>query len=174
MAAESVLPYPHRRGEASGAVVGATLCLRPMQLTDLDAVAAIEARAYGYPWSPGVFRDCLRAGYVIRVAERGGVLAGYGIMSVAAGEAHLLNLCIDPECQGQGIASRLLADLLQIARVSRAALLFLEVRPSNTVARELYRRRGFECIGRRKRYYPAPQGREDALVLVKQLHGDNR
>ena len=169
MAADSHIQYPHPSGDTPGAVVAAALRLRPMQLTDLDAVVGIEARAYGYPWSAGVFRDCVRAGYVVRVVERAGVVLGYGIMSVAAGEAHLLNLCIEPAFHGRGLASHLLADLLQIARSSNAALLFLEVRPSNAAARELYRRRGFECVGRRKRYYPSPQGREDALVLVKRL-----
>ncbi len=143
--------------------------LRAMGLVDIASVVAIEARAYRYPWGFGVFRDCLRAGYVARVLERQDALVAYGIMSVAAGEAHLLNLCVDPDHHGQGLASRLLAHLMESARRGNAALLFLEVRPSNRAARELYRRRGFETIGRRKRYYPAPDGREDALVLAKHL-----
>ena len=148
---------------------GVDLSLRAMGLADVERVAAIEARAYGYPWSKGIFRDCLRAGYQCQLALDQGRVTGYGVMSVVGGEAHLLNLCIDPDRQRGGIGSLLLDHLIALACNSNAALLFLEVRPSNAAALGLYRRYGFERIGVRKRYYPATVGRENALILAFRL-----
>lgn len=143
--------------------------LRPMRESDLDAVMAIEVRAYPFPWTRGIFRDCLRAGYSMWVYERGGALLGYGVLSVAAGEAHVLNLCTAAGNEGVGLGHRMLATLLKIARGQRAQRVFLEVRPSNPRAIELYQRAGFNEIGRRPRYYPASAGREDAIVMAMEL-----
>lgn len=143
--------------------------LRPMQEADLEAVTDIEESAYAFPWTPGIFVDCLRVGYSCWVYERDGWPVGYGIMSVAAGEAHILNLCVEPGHQRQGIGRRLLEHLLALARTRQATVTFLEVRKSNRSAVELYRALGFKEIGRRPAYYPAQGGREDALVLSKAL-----
>jgi len=146
---------------------------RPMRPVDVEAVAAIEARAYEFPWSPGIFRDCLRAGYecwVLGAATQGPV--GYGVLSVAAGEAHILNVCVAPEAQGRGYGRRLLHRLVDLARWHRAERVFLEVRPSNAKAIVLYERTGFNEIGRRPNYYPARRGREDALVMAMELLPD--
>lgn len=144
---------------------------RAMSKKDLKAVVTIERRAYRFPWSKNVFADCLRAGYRCQVLQlepnRG--LAGYGVMSVAAGEAHLLNLCIDPDWAGRGLAKQLLNRLLELARLDRAQTLLLEVRPSNRRAVELYRSSGFCELGTRPNYYPAERGREDALLMAKSL-----
>lgn len=140
-----------------------------MAQADLDAVIAIEQRAYPNPWSVGIFRDCLRVGYDAWVIEEGGQLVGYGLLSVAAGEAHLLNLCIDPGHQGRGLARRLLDLLLRRAAARTARTVFLEVRPSNARALGLYRAAGFDVIGHRKDYYPDGAGREDAVVLSLDL-----
>lgn len=143
--------------------------LRPMREDDLEAVLAIEQRAYAFPWTRGIFRDCLAAGYPAWVLEQDGAVIGYGVLSVAADEAHVLNVCTAPEAQGRGHGRRLLRALLQVARARRAQRVFLEVRPSNAVAIALYHSEGFNEIGRRPRYYPAHDGREDAIVMGMEL-----
>lgn len=143
--------------------------IREMRQTDLVTVASIERGAYEFPWSPGIFRDCLLAGYTNLVLEQGRAVIGYGIMSVAAGEAHLLNLALERLARGQGHGRRLLDHLLDLARGAGVEGLYLEVRPSNRAALALYSRAGFEVIGRRRAYYRAIGGTEDAVVLVRRL-----
>lgn len=137
---------------------------RPMSLPDVAAVAAVERAAYPFPWSDGVFRDCVRVGYVCRVVEARGEVAGYGIMSFGAGEAHILNICVRNDLRGQGVGRRLMTYLLEQATDAYMQDVFLEVRPSNTVALTLYESMGFARVGLRKGYYQAVGGREDALV----------
>jgi len=143
--------------------------IRPLTLADLDAVMEIESRAYDFPWTQGIFRDCLRVGYCCWCYENDGIIQGYGVMSVAAGESHILNLTVRPELQRQGIGSRLLKHFLQLARRHGADTLMLEVRPSNRKAISLYEKLGFNEIGVRRNYYPAEDGREDALLLALSL-----
>ena len=145
------------------------LDFRPMRLADLDEVMAIEQRSYPYPWTRGIFHDCLHAGYSCWVCERQGIIQGYGIISVAAGESHLLNLCVRPESQRQGIGEKLLVHLISVARRHDAEIIFLEVRESNAGARRLYEKMGFNELGTRKDYYPAAEGREDASILARVL-----
>ena len=145
--------------------------LRPMREADLDVVVAIEHRAYDFPWSRGIFRDCLVAEYPAWVLVQEGAIVGYGVLSIAADEAHVLNVCTDPERQGRGHGRRMLRALLQVARGRGARRVFLEVRPSNAHAIALYHDEGFNEIGRRPRYYPAHGGREDALVMAMELLG---
>ena len=140
--------------------------IRSMSPVDLKAVAAVEQASYQFPWSQGIFRDCLLAGYQCLVLEIGGTISGYAIMSVAAGEAHILNLCVHPECQQRGCGRRLLNALLIKAQVLGVERVFLEVRPSNDVAIRLYRSAGFEQIGVRPSYYQASGGREDAVIFA--------
>ena len=141
-----------------------------MTPADLPAVSDIEASAYRFPWSEQVFRTCLGAGYACRVAAAEGRVRGYGILSLAADEAHLLNLCIDPAEQGRGWGGWLLRHLFGIARRRRAARMFLEVRPSNRTAVRLYEGHGFVHVGTRRGYYPAACGlREDARVYALSL-----
>ncbi|HEY0503640.1 MAG TPA: ribosomal protein S18-alanine N-acetyltransferase [Lysobacter sp.] len=140
-----------------------------MREDDLDAVHAIEIRAYEFPWTVGIFRDCLRADYPAWVMQQNGRIIGYFLMSMAAGEAHVLNICIAPAHQGAGHGRHLLRALMHIARGRGAERVFLEVRPSNTGAIALYHAEGFNEIGRRPRYYPAREGREDALVMAIEL-----
>ncbi len=147
----------------------AAVSMRPMRASDLDAVMAVEEAAYPYPWTRGIFQDCLNAGYGMWLHERQGAVLGYGVLSVAAGEAHILNLCTAPHCERQGLGQRMLQMLLQEARAQRAQRVFLEVRPSNPRACVLYERNGFNEIGRRPRYYPAATGREDAIVMAMEL-----
>ena len=143
--------------------------MRPMEVDDLPAVLTVENRAYSHPWSEGILRDCLRVGYSCWVCELGDELIGHAVLSVALGEAHLLNLCIDPDQQGRGAGRRLLHRMLRVARERNADTVFLEVRISNLVARGLYENNGFCEIGQRRDYYPADSGREDAIVYAKAL-----
>lgn len=145
-----------------------------MRERDLARVAEIERGAYEFPWSPGVFRDCLRVGYNCWVVEIGDEVQAYGIMSVAAGESHVLNLCVTPAWQGYGLGRRLLDKLLEVAGDHYAAVMMLEVRPSNPRALHLYESMGFSEIGVRRAYYPARNGREDALLLAIDLSVSHR
>lgn len=143
--------------------------VRAMQESDLGAVMDIETGSYDFPWTEGIFRDCLRVGYYCRVLEFDGVVAAYGIMSLGAGEGHVLNLCVNPEYRSQGLGRYILNHLLAYARSHRTRVAVLEVRCSNTTALALYEAMGFHKIGVRKGYYPAFGGREDALVLMLKL-----
>ena len=142
---------------------------RLMQEDDLACVVRIEQAAYQFPWSEAIFRDCLRAGYICWAVELEQRLIGYAVLLTAVGECHLLNLCIDPELQGKGYGRRLLAKMLEYAKDANANSAFLEVRPSNTFAVQLYASEGFNEIGIRKDYYPAAVGREDAVIFAKEL-----
>lgn len=143
--------------------------VRDMTHDDLAMVSDIERRSYEFPWSHGVFRDCLLAGYKSIVLLRDERVAGYGILSVAAGEAHILNLCVDPEFRSMGYGERLLDRLLSQARESAVQEVLLEVRPSNKTALALYRKKGFYQVANRPAYYQSHEGREDAAVLSKKL-----
>jgi len=145
------------------------LHFRPMQAADLEEIIAIERRSYPYPWTRLIFSDCLRVGYCCWVCERQGVIEGYGVTSIAAGESHLLNLCVRPESLQQGIGRKLLLHLISLARRQNAEMMFLEVRPTNHAARALYESMGFNELGSRREYYPAAHGREDALILARVL-----
>jgi ribosomal-protein-alanine N-acetyltransferase len=144
--------------------------LRAMQLDDLDTVVALETEAYEFPWTFGIFRDCLRAGYECWVLVQADAVIGYSILSVAAAEAHLLNICIASSEQGRGHGTRLVRRMIDLARWPHAERMFLEVRPSNVHAIALYDHIGFNEIGRRPNYYPAKRGREDAIVMAIELN----
>jgi ribosomal-protein-alanine N-acetyltransferase len=143
--------------------------IRPMHELDVPVIVAIEHSAYQFPWSEGIFRDCLRVGYVCRAIEVGGDIAGYGIMSIGAGEAHILNVCVREEYRGRGLARKVLLYLIDRARNAGMYEAFLEVRPSNLTAARLYHSLGFEQVGVRRGYYQATNGREDAAVLRRLL-----
>jgi len=143
--------------------------IRSMNELDIPTVAVIERAAYQFPWSEGIFRDCLRVGYVCRVIDVADDMGGYGIMSVGAGEAHILNVCIREEYRSRGLARRVLTYLLERARGAGMYAAFLEVRPSNLAAARLYQSMGFEQVGVRRGYYQATAGREDAAVLRRVL-----
>ena len=138
---------------------------RPMCIEDLDAICAIEQRIYPFPWTRGNFADSMIAGYACTVMECDAALIGYGVVALAAGESHLLNLSVDAPWQGRGHGRALLLHHIDYARARGARIMLLEVRPSNNVARSLYRNIGFEQITVRRGYYPDTAGREDALLL---------
>ncbi len=140
-----------------------------MREADLAEVLAIENAIYSHPWTRGNFADSLRAHYQCWTWRGGGELLGYIVLLVAAGEGHLLNLSVAAACQRRGHGSTLLAEAMRMARGRGAQHLFLEVRPSNSGAKALYRRFGFREVAVRPGYYPAQAGREDALVLTLAL-----
>jgi ribosomal-protein-alanine N-acetyltransferase len=143
--------------------------LRPMHVDDVRAVVGIEQRVYPFPWTEGIFRDCIHVGYCCWVCEQDGAVIGYAIMSIGAGEAHILNLCVAPEQQRHGVGSKMLDHLIHLAQQHGAGSMFLEVRPTNAGAIRLYHAFGFQEVGTRKDYYPAVNGRENALILERKF-----
>lgn len=141
-----------------------------MQQDDLPWVMAIEKRVYEFPWTTGIFQDCLRVGYCCWLAELDSRVVGYGVMSVVIDESHILNLSVHPDWQAKGLGRKLIERLLKIARQHGAETALLEVRESNQAALTLYQHLGFVEIGRRRDYYPAAgDSREDALVMSLEL-----
>jgi ribosomal-protein-alanine N-acetyltransferase len=139
--------------------------IRALQPDDLEKVLEIERQCYPYPWTRGIFADCLRVGYACFGLQLGAQLAGYSVHNWSAGESHLLNLCIGPRWQRRGYGGLLLEHAIGHARSLDCQVMFLEVRPSNPDAARLYRRRGFEVVGARPAYYQSADGREDAVVM---------
>ena len=143
--------------------------IRTLAPGDLDAVMRIEEASYPFPWTRGIFADCLRVGYACNGLQVGSELVGYSIFNWAAGECHLLNICVDPDWRRHGFGSILLEHAIAQAESARCRIMFLEVRPSNPGAARMYRHRGFREIGRRAGYYRAAAGREDAIVMQLEL-----
>lgn len=143
--------------------------IRRLGLQDLDRILEIEQLAYPYPWTRGIFEDCLQVGYACFGLQIGKDLAGYTIFNWVAGEAHLLNLCIHPEWQHRGYGSLLLEYTIGHVAALDIESIFLEVRASNHRAANLYQNRGFRIIGRRPLYYTAGESREDATVMLLKI-----
>ena len=143
---------------------------RKMTFADIPAILEIEEAVYTHPWTEGIFNDCIRVGYNCWVYEAQNELQAYGLVSIAVNEAHILNLCVAPSVQGQGLGKRMLYKLIQLAEERLADSIFLEVRETNAIAQKLYEQEGFNRIGLRKDYYPGEEGREDALVFAKALN----
>lgn len=150
-------------------IVDSEAIIRVMTVSDLDAVMRIEEMAYQFPWTRKIFFDCMYVGYHCRVCEAEGQLLGYCIASSGAGEAHILNLCVAPHNRRNGIGRHLMEAQIQDFRHRDLNTVFLEVRESNRSAIALYDTLGFNEIGRRRAYYPAQNGREDALILALSL-----
>jgi [ribosomal protein S18]-alanine N-acetyltransferase len=143
--------------------------LRRMRPADVGRVMEVELDAYPFPWTEGIFRDCIRVGYDCWVMELEGSVVGHAVVAVAAGEAHLLNLTVEVGRQRQGLGRQLLRRLVAEARAQGVETIFLEVRPSNLAAMALYGSEGFAHVGIRPRYYPGDPEREDAWVYSLQL-----
>jgi ribosomal-protein-alanine N-acetyltransferase len=154
---------------AAANAVPAPLDWQPMQAADLDAVMAVEKRIYPFPWTLGNFRDSLAAGHGAYVFCEAGIMVGYAVMTTIVDETHLLTIGVVAERQRLGLGGRMLERLFAVARQQGAQRMLLEVRPSNAAALALYRRHGFDEIGRRRGYYPAGNAREDAIVMARAL-----
>jgi len=137
----------------------------PMTVADLEWVAAQDRLLYPFPWSRQNFIDSMVAGYGCWTLFEDGQRAGYAVLMMVLDEAHILNISVCQARQGCGLGGRMLQHLGDVARAAGATQIFLEVRPSNEAALALYKKVGFEMIGRRKGYYPALNGREDAVVM---------
>lgn len=144
----------------------ASVSYAPMSDDDLEWVLANEVELHAFPWTRGNFTDSFKAGYYTRVMRMDGELVAYVVMLWVMDEAHLLNIGVNVRWQGKGVATMFMRYLISEALAGGIKHMYLEVRPSNIVAQKLYRKMGFQLLGRRKNYYPAPQGgREDALVM---------
>jgi ribosomal-protein-alanine N-acetyltransferase len=145
------------------------LAIRPMEYGDLGVVGQVERDSYAFPWTEGIFRDSIRVGYDCSVVAFDHIVAGYGVLSTGAGEAHLLNVCVRHEFRHRGLGGRLLDHMIQQGRDASAAVMFLETRPTNLAAIRLYQSKDFVQIGVRRGYYQAAGGREDAIVMRRAL-----
>jgi [ribosomal protein S18]-alanine N-acetyltransferase len=149
----------------------ADLVWADMTPADVASVMVIERQAYPFPWTSGNFLDSLKAGYTMKVLKERGVMIGYLVWMRVVDEVHLLNVALSPARQGRGLGAWMMRQLMDQVRAVGIDQILLEVRPSNASAIRLYRRLGFEDIGRRKGYYPnsasQQNGREDAIVMRK-------
>ncbi|VAW54407.1 Ribosomal-protein-S18p-alanine acetyltransferase [hydrothermal vent metagenome] len=149
--------------------MSALVDIRTMNSFDLKQVIVVEEKAYPHPWTLGIFRDCLRVGYNSWVMTLDQQVIAYAIVMLSPGEAHILNICVDPEYQAKGLGRHLLRHLIKKINQTDIDMVLLEVRRSNANAQLLYQSEGFHELGVRKAYYPAKEGREDAIILAKYL-----
>lgn len=145
------------------------LSFRRMKVDDIDTVMSVETQVYAYPWTEGIFNDCIRVGYDCWLGLIEDKIIAHAVISVAAGESHILNISIDPKLQNKGIGKQFIEHLVDIARSKGASVIMLEVRPSNVLAINCYSATGFNEIGCRKNYYPAADGKEDALLFAREI-----
>ncbi len=143
--------------------------IRTMNYSDLKQVVAVEKKAYPHPWTLGIFRDCLRVGHNAWVVTLDKTVIGYAIIMLSPGEAHILNICVDPDFQAKGLGRYLLRYLIKRSNQTDIDMVLLEVRRSNQKAQLLYLSEGFHELGVRKAYYPAHDAREDAIILAKYM-----
>ena len=136
---------------------------------DLDNIIAIEESVYPFPWTRGIFHDCLNVGYLCWLLEVDEKIVAYAVMSFAVGEAHLLTIVVAKDEQGKGYGKKMLNEMIQRASYDNGKTMYLEVRTSNKTAIQLYHQRGFNELGIRKNYYPSNNGREDALIFALDL-----
>lgn len=145
------------------------LDFRTLAQSDIADILQIENQCYEFPWSEQIFRDCIDSNYQCYAISMYQKFSGYVIVSTVLDEAHLLNICLSKEWQGQRLGKSVLYWVFETLKIKKIDKFFLEVRPSNLVALALYNELGFETIGIRKSYYPAQHGREDALAMLKIL-----
>ncbi len=145
------------------------LWFRRMTLGDVERVMKVEQEVYEFPWTDRIFSDCIRVGYYCWLALQQQNIVGHAVISVTSGESHMLNLSIASEYQRRGYGKQFIEFLIQQAQAKQAQTMLLEVRPSNIAAINCYNSAGFNEIGLRKDYYPAPQGREDALLFARHI-----
>ncbi len=151
------------------------LRFEPLLADRLDAVVAVEQRAYAHAWSRTNFLDALHSGYQAQVLLSDDEVLGYFVAMKGVDEVHLLNITVAVEHQGQGLARLMLDALALWTRSQGLDWLWLEVRVSNAPAIRVYERHGFSRVGLRKDYYPASHGeRESAIVMSLHLNQPKR
>lgn len=136
-----------------------------MLADDLPAIHSIELAANQFPWSLKNFEDSLQAGYQGFVVRENQKIIAYALVQHVLDEAHLLNICVRPDRQRRGLGRQLLIAVIDAVSLRGANLMVLEVRRSNRHAQELYLSAGFNEMAIRRGYYPAVQGREDAVLM---------
>jgi len=146
-----------------------SLRFRRMTLQDIDKVMKVENEVYQFPWTEQIFSDCIRVGYLCWMASRADTVVGHAVISITPGESHMLNLSIAKIYQRNGYGKQFIEFLIGVAGEHQAETMLLEVRPSNIPAINCYNSSGFNEIGCRKDYYPAPDGREDALLFARHI-----
>ncbi len=145
------------------------LTFRTMIADDIDNIMKLETSLHPYPWTKGIFNDCINAGYLCYLSEIEDEIIAYSALSYGAGESHILNISVAKSHQGKGFGKQLMQFMMQQAQIKKAEMVLLEVRGSNHNAIALYESQGFNEIGIRKGYYPAPNGKEDAIMFAIQL-----
>ena len=169
----AAMPGAASRGTGVASPVLAELVLRPMTADDIAPVVAFEQLACAHllhAWTLDNYRSSLASGYWTRVAcLPDGQVVGVCVVMFGVDELHLLNIAVAGRVQGKGVASLLLDLLVALARTHRQGAIWLEVRPSNERARALYTRHQYLAVGLRKNYYPAVGGREDAVVMKREV-----
>ena len=151
-------------------LAGVEVQFEPMRVEQLDAVVAVEQRAYAHPWNRTNFLDALQSGNQAQLLVAGDVLLGYFVAMPGVDEVHLLNITVAPEYQGQGWARVMLDALTVWARGQSSQWVWLEVRVGNLRAMRVYEAHGYKRVGQRQDYYPAGRGqREDAVVMGLRL-----
>lgn len=143
--------------------------IRVMEHSDLPRVLELENLHYPFPWTEGIFQDCLKVNYNCWVYEHCCEIIGYIVQSFAVGEAHILNVCVAEEHRMRGIGNTLVKEAINDVAQKNVDTIFLEVRESNSAAISIYNKVGFVEVGMRKSYYPAAKGREDAIVMAREL-----
>jgi len=143
--------------------------IRPMLEVDLDEVLELEEITYEFPWTQGIFEDCLRNQYNSILYVKQKKIIAYLISQFIVNECHLLNLCVIQSERRSGLGEKMVHYLLNQTRQNNIESIFLEVRISNTAALQLYEKLGFNEVGLRRDYYPNTNGREDALVLAYEV-----
>ncbi len=151
-----------------------SLNFRPMTLQDIAQVMIVEQEVYQFPWTERIFSDCIRVGYLCWIALLDQLIIGHPVISVTTDESHMLNLSIAIKHQRKGFGRQFVEFLVQQAAGHDAQTMLLEVRPSNVAAINCYSAAGFNEIGNRKDYYPAPDGREDALLFARHIPPQNQ
>lgn len=141
-----------------------------MRLDDVAYVLTVENEVYPYPWTERILQDCIRVGYDCWLSLENDAIVAHAVVSVAAGESHLLNLSVSAKHQGKGIGKAFIDFLIDTVRSKNATVMLLEVRPSNLQAISCYDAVGFNEIGCRKNYYPTANGKEDALLYAKEIY----
>jgi ribosomal-protein-alanine N-acetyltransferase len=160
----SVANAPAANGRPAQATQQA-LALVEMQESMLPQVLRIETENMAFPWTAGNFRDSLKAGHQALVMQLDEQIVGFAVLMMVLDEAHLLNIGVDKRYQGQGLGKFLLQSMMQLAQRLGGQHFFLEVRTSNHIAIRLYESLGIHEMGVRPGYYPAKQGREDAILM---------
>lgn len=149
------------------------ISIEPLGQQTMQAAHKLHQQATYSPWSFATFEDCTTPPYKGLVCIADGDVAGYALILNVAGEATLMDIAVDVSLRGQKIGRHLMQAVLSACENMAAEELWLEVRAGNSIALSLYQSSGFEVIETRKNYYPADNGREDAIIMRRFITAPN-